>query len=183
MFLQARTAITITIVTIIAAGVLEAAAVPPLAPPPGKKLLHRRWDRLLKASVTSSGRVDYDRLRGKDAAELKAHLRELAGANPDRLGNKNETKAFWINAYNAVCVQTIIDHGVPDSVPHAAIFGTNIFTERTYRIAGKVRSLDDIEHGILRKRFKDNRVHAALVCGASSCPRLRPRLGRVGSKK
>ena len=82
--------------------------------------------------------------------------------------------AFWINAYNAICARTLIDHKLPADVPHAAFFGTNIFKKSTYRIAGKVRSLDDIEHGILRSKFKDARVHAALVCGASSCPRLRP---------
>ncbi|MEM7234256.1 MAG: DUF547 domain-containing protein, partial [Planctomycetota bacterium] len=78
-----------------------------------------------------------------------------------------------VNAYNALCVQKLIDHKLPKKVPNAVFFGANIFKESTYKVAGKVRSLDDIEHGILRQSFKDNRIHAALVCGASSCPRLR----------
>jgi hypothetical protein len=38
-------------------------------------------------------------------------------------------------------------------------------------IAGELLSLDDIEHGKIR-RFRDPRVHSALVCGSASCPTL-----------
>lgn len=34
-------------------------------------------------------------------------------------------------------------------------------------------SLDNIEHGTLRKKFDDPRIHFALVCASISCPRLR----------
>jgi hypothetical protein len=33
-------------------------------------------------------------------------------------------------------------------------------------------SLEDIEHGKIR-RFRDPRIHGALVCGSASCPTLR----------
>jgi hypothetical protein len=135
---------------------------------------HDRWDRLLKAHVTAEGWVDYEALAGKSARELKAYLRELAAADPAKLGGPKDEMAFWINAYNAICVQTLIDHGLPATVPHAKVIGANIFTEKKYEVAGEVRSLDGIEHGILRARFKEPRVHAAVVCGAESCPRLRP---------
>ncbi len=134
-----------------------------------------RWDRLLRANVTEDGWVDYEAIRSKSSADLKAIIHELGKVDVDRLRTVNERKAFWINAYNAITIQKLIDSGLPNEVPHAAFFGRNIFKERTYRVAGKIRSLDDIEHGILRKQFKDNRIHAALVCGASSCPRLHPK--------
>ena len=133
-----------------------------------------RWDRLLKANVTEDGWVDYEAIRRKSSADLKAIIHELQRIDVDRLGTANERKAFWINAYNAITTQKLIDSDLPDEVPHASFFGKNIFKERTYRVAGKIRSLDDIEHGILRKKFRDSRIHPALVCGASSCPRLRP---------
>jgi hypothetical protein len=135
---------------------------------------HGRWDKLLKANVSPEGWVDYQALRGRDARELRAYLGELAEAAPAQLDGTDDRKAFWINAYNATCVQALIDAGLPAEVPHAVVIGTNIFTQRSHRIAGSVRSLDDIEHGICRASFKDPRIHAALVCGASSCPRLRP---------
>ncbi len=132
------------------------------------------WDKLLRANVTPEGWVNYTQLRGKDAADLGAYLKIVAEADPAKLGDVNNQRAFWINAYNALCVQAMIDEGVPAEVPHARVFGTNIFTQRKRKVAGTVRSLDDIEHGILRKDLKDPRLHAALVCGARSCPRLRP---------
>lgn len=132
------------------------------------------WNKILKATVTEDGWVDYEAIRKTLSKDLKAYLDVLSNTSLKELKTDSEKKAFWINAYNALCVQTLIDSGLPKEVPHAAFFGKNNFTQRTYSIAGKIRSLDDIEHGILRKEFKDNRVHAALVCGASSCPRLRP---------
>jgi hypothetical protein len=139
-----------------------------------QKSLHERWDKLLKANVNPQGWIDYKSLGGKDAGELKAYLRELAAVTAAGLGGKNAQKAFWINAYNAVCVQTIIAEGIPAEVPHAYFFGANIFKLEKYKVAGKVRSLDEIEHEILRVKYPDSRIHASVVCGASSCPRLRP---------
>ncbi len=154
---------------------------PEAAPEKGQSFLHARWDGLLRKYVTEEGWVDYRRLRREGATELKSYLEQLARTNVAKLGNRDVQKAFWINAYNAICVQTLIDQKLPAEVPHAFFFGTNIFKLRTYQVAGKIRSLDDIEHGILRKKFKDQRIHAVVVCGASSCPRLRPE-AYTGSK-
>jgi hypothetical protein len=41
------------------------------------------------------------------------------------------------------------------------------------RINEDVISLDDIEHSILRPRFKDPRVHFAINCDSKGCPILR----------
>lgn len=132
---------------------------------------HARWSAILGATVSPSGWVDYAKLRSRYGAELRAYLSELASATESKV--RAEAQALWLNAYNAICVQTLIDHDLPKSVPHAKLFGKNIFTERHYQVAGGVRSLDEIEHDILRKRYPDPRLHAAIVCGASSCPRLR----------
>jgi hypothetical protein len=145
-------------------------------PPKRPEFSHALWDTLLKKYVNETGRVDYAGLRRNDSKILLQYLDQLSGADLSRIRDRRERIAFWTNAYNALCVQTLLAHGLPTSVPHSTFLGlgTNIFTERTYRIAGKVRSLDDIEHGILRKVYRDRRLHAALVCGARSCPRLRP---------
>jgi hypothetical protein len=135
---------------------------------------HSRWTEILEATVTGDGWVDYHAIRKSWSRELGLYLRDLGAATAKDLPTAAERKAFWINAYNALCVRKLLDSSLPAEVPHASFFGKNIFTERTYRVAGKIRSLDDIEHGILRERFGDNRIHAAIVCGASSCPRLRP---------
>lgn len=133
---------------------------------------HSRWNALLGRHVDERGWVDYAGLQ-RDEAELRAYLEELAAADPARLGSRAARMAFWINAYNALCAKKILDKDIPESVPKAIAFGANIFTEDDHVIAGEERSLDDIEHQILRPNFEDPRVHAAIVCAASSCPRLR----------
>jgi hypothetical protein len=39
-------------------------------------------------------------------------------------------------------------------------------------------SLDDIEHGVLRRELRDPRVHFALVCASRGCPPLRGTEGK-----
>ena len=41
------------------------------------------------------------------------------------------------------------------------------------RAAGRRLTLDDLNHGIIRKEFGESRTHFALVCAAISCPSLR----------
>ncbi len=49
---------------------------------------------------------------------------------------------------------------------------TKFFTSRQHTVAGQRLSQDDIEHEILRKRFKDPRIHFAVICASSGCPQL-----------
>jgi hypothetical protein len=135
---------------------------------------HSGWRELLKATVNEEGWVDYRQIRDEYESALNDYIDKLGRVDVNELKGDDEKKAFWINAYNALTIRTLLDEDLPGTVPHAAFFGKNIFKQEDYRIAGKVRSLNEIEHEILRKRFDDPRIHAALVCGASSCPRLRP---------
>ncbi len=132
------------------------------------------WDKFLKTYVDDQGWVDYAAIQKSGQTQLKNYLKRLSSASLSKFKTQAEQVSFWVNAYNAITIQKLLDHKLPKKVPNAVIFGKNIFKERTYKVAGKIRSLDDIEHGILRKKYKEPRVHAALVCGASSCPRLRP---------
>ena len=134
--------------------------------------LHQPWERLLTEYVSAAGWVDYVGLKRKDLKALDGYIAALGRTDVSKL-SRDGAKAFWINAYNAVCVRTLIARDLPKTVPHAVLFGANIFKEENYRIGGAVRSLDEIEHEILRPKFADPRIHAAIVCGASSCPRLR----------
>ncbi|MCL1599592.1 MAG: DUF547 domain-containing protein [Actinomycetia bacterium] len=82
-----------------------------------------------------------------------------------------EALAFWMNLYNAGALWTAAraydqDAGSVLRVPGA-------FTRPWASVAGRSLSLDDIEHGKIR-RFGDPRIHGALVCGSVSCPTLRP---------
>lgn len=126
------------------------------------------WDSILKQHVSSDGWIDYRGLRKKSLNTLNKYIASMSLTRLKLLKTSEIKKAFWINAYNAIVIKKIINRGIPGKVPLK-----NFFKEKTYKIAGKQISLDEIEHSILRIKYKDPRIHAALVCGASTCPRLR----------
>ncbi|MBK8557196.1 MAG: DUF547 domain-containing protein [Lewinellaceae bacterium] len=103
----------------------------------------------------------------------------------EQLNTDQRKRAFWINCYNAYFQLLRTESGLqpPD-----------IYRAKVIRIAGVHFSLDNLEHGILRRyRLKlglgylpnplasslvkklavkklDARIHFALNCGARSCP-------------
>lgn len=120
----------------------------------------------------------------ENSEALQKELAELAYPSLVGLENDTQKKAFWINIYNAY-YQLLRKDGFNKP---------KVYTERAIKIARQDFSLDDIEHGILRKNhhkyslgfFKklfarnvlkelavdrlDYRIHFALNCGAKSCP-------------
>jgi hypothetical protein len=47
------------------------------------------------------------------------------------------------------------------------------FQRRRHIAGGKPVSLDDIEHEVLRARFREPRIHFAINCGSNGCPPMR----------
>ena len=109
------------------------------------------------------GRVDYPTLADSavfaDFQNVAAALREF---DPATLRGREEQIAFWINIYNVLLIHCLIAYGARRSARDVR----GVFVRCAYNIGGLRYCLDDIEHGILR----GNRIHFALVCGASSCP-------------
>lgn len=129
---------------------------------------HAIWNEILQTYVDDDGLVAYRRLAAEARSPRQAYLAQLADTDPSTRPAK-EQMAFWINAYNAGDVTGILQGQSPESVVSRMRF----FRWYTVRIAGRDRTLDEIENEILRKRFCDPRIHTALVCGATGCPRLR----------
>lgn len=103
------------------------------------------------------------------AAALGGYRSALAEVDPDSLGPA-EALGYWLNLYNAGALLAASDAlaaGVTSVLRLPDAFG-----RRDVVVAGEALSLDDIEHGKIR-RFGDPRIHAALVCGSVSCPTLR----------
>jgi hypothetical protein len=149
-------------------------ATPPSAPTPAAAVsLHAEFDRILKARVRD-GLVDYAGLRTDDAKALQGYLAAMAAVTVDKLP-RAEQFAFYVNLYNAAMLQAVLDHTAKDPqwTPAAKEFG--VFKEQRVKLHSGTVSLDQIENEILRPRFKDHRVHVAIVCGARSCPPLLPR--------
>jgi hypothetical protein len=162
---------------------LTSAAVPPAlssASDPGSA--SSAYAEVLQQVVTPQGRVRYAALEA-DPAGLDAHLAAVASGDPSDLARRPEADrvAFWINAYNAITLKTIIDNypvqprglaGLrypPSSIRQIA----GAWSDRRWTVLGRKMSLDDIEHETLRRQFAEPRVHVALVCAALGCPPLR----------
>jgi len=129
---------------------------------------HGTWDALLRQYVDDEGRVAYRRLEAESGPTLSQYLTTLAGATPGALPPK-EQLAFWINAYNATIVAGVLQRYSAENALKRVFF----FKSYNRRIAAVDRTPDDIEHGIIRRQFREPRIHFALVCAATSCPPLR----------
>ena len=138
---------------------------------------HEIYDRLLKKNVTADGKVNYKTFI-KDTVELNKYLGLLSANAPDeKTWSKYEQMAYWINAYNAFTiklitkyypVKSIKDIGSSVQIP----FVNTPWDIKFIRIGKEKMDLNNIEHGQLRKKFDDPRVHMALVCASKSCPIL-----------
>lgn len=142
---------------------------------------HGWWGAVLKSRV-SGGRVDYRGLKD-DPYSLLEYLRQIGGTQQEsvRSWSRDEQLAFWLNAYNAAALRIVIERYPIRARWIASLrYPANsirqihaVFDKLTQRVAGKPRSLDEIEHGILRPEFREPRIHMALVCAAKGCPQLR----------
>ena len=139
------------------------------AEPNGWSFDHARLDALLRAHVDSTGLVDYAGL-SRESAALDAYLASLGSAPFEELG-RDEKLALLINAYNAFTLRLILDHRPVASIKD--IPSGKRWDDRRWMLAGETLSLDQIEHERIRPRFREPRIHFALVCAARSCPPLR----------
>jgi hypothetical protein len=139
---------------------------------------HGQWDSLLKKNVVvlEGGKASQFRYREVDRLALQSYLKTLSGVSEKEFKgwSQEEQMAFLINAYNAFTVEKILTR-YPDigSIwDFGKIFG-NPFKDEFFTLLGRKMSLDAIEHGILRKSYREPRVHYALNCASVSCPMLR----------
>jgi hypothetical protein len=122
------------------------------------------YGQVLARRVRSGG-VDYAAIQL--GGELSGFLAALAAAvePTSRAGRM----AFWINAYNGLTLHLVASHWPLQSIRD--LDGGEPWKKRRFVVAGRERTLDEIEHQILRP-LADPRVHGALVCAARGCPPL-----------
>jgi hypothetical protein len=146
---------------------------------------HAPWARLLEAHLEQGeggapNRFGYGALKAnsEDRAALRSYIASLEATDPGVL-SRDEAFAFWVNLYNALTVEVVIDHYPVASIRDIAIspglFSTGPWGKKLVTVAGRELSLDDIEHGILRPDFGDSRVHYAVNCASVGCPDLASR--------
>jgi hypothetical protein len=149
------------------------AVVAPLAaqmdyqPPPDLDPLHRPYDQMLDSYVRD-GIVYYHALK-VDRAKLDRYIASLG--SPSVVSalpqwDKPAQIAFWINAYNALALQTAVNHypSTMRQIPGAF--------EAKHMVGGKSVSLDQIENTILAG-YNDPRIYLVLGRSAMGSGRLR----------
>ncbi|MEX0694390.1 MAG: DUF547 domain-containing protein [Rhodospirillales bacterium] len=140
---------------------------------------HQLWDRFLKSYVKVDpgglNRFDYAAVDTGDRKVLQDYLGAL-GQTPVSSLNRGEQQAFWINLYNALTVQVVLDHypvkSIRDIDISPGLFSDGPWGKKLITIEGEPVSLDDVEHRILRPIWKDPRLHYAVNCASVGCPDL-----------
>jgi hypothetical protein len=127
--------------------------------------LHNTWDKLLHKYV-KDGIVDYKGF-ASDIKVLDGYLEQLEKENISGY-SPAEKLALWINAYNAFTVKLILNHYPIKSIRKIS----NPWGQPVWKVAGQTLSLDYIEHKILRREFREPRIHFAIVCASIGCPDL-----------
>jgi len=141
---------------------------------------HEAWNQLLRRNVVvleggKASQVRYDAM-AKERAALQGYLAGLSRVGEPEFDAwpKAEQMAFLINAYNAFMVEKVLTR-YPDigSIwDFGKLFG-NPFKDEFFTLLGRRASLDFIEHGVLRKRYREPRIHFAVNCASVGCPMLR----------
>ena len=142
---------------------------------------HEKWDaflsRYLSTHADGVNRVAYAKVTDEDRRMLEEYLSMLAGL-PISEYARDEQRAYWINLYNALTVDVVLDHypvaSIRDISISPGLFSIGPWKKKLVRIEGEELSLDDVEHRILRPIWKDPRIHYAVNCASLGCPNLMP---------
>lgn len=143
---------------------------------------HAAWGRLLQQQVVvlRGGRASQVRYAGLLAqrSDLQHYLRQLSSVSREGFKgfSRSQQMAFLINAYNAFTAELILTrYPRLASIKDLGNFLSSPWKQRWISLLGETVSLDDIEHGLLRKRgvYDDPRIHFAVNCASIGCPMLR----------
>lgn len=140
---------------------------------------HAPWDAFLRKYVKDDpaglNRVDYTGVTETDRKALDTYIGMLAARRVTSL-NRDEQRAYWINLYNALTVQVILDHypvkSIRDIDISPGLFSDGPWGKKLVTIEDHPVSLDDIEHRLLRPIWNDPRIHYAVNCASVGCPDL-----------
>ena len=140
---------------------------------------HSAWTAFLAAYVREGAdginRVAYGSVSEADRASLKSYIDSLQSL-PISDYTRREQLSYWINLYNALIVDVVLDHYPVDSIQDiklsGGLFSRGPWKEKLVVIEDKALSLNDIEHRILRPIWKDPRLHYAVNCASIGCPNL-----------
>jgi hypothetical protein len=137
---------------------------------------HRVWEEVLSEYVDEQGLVDYVGL-SRNPTTFESYILQIEEigprTNPELFPTENDRLAFYINAYNALTFKGVLSRGPEESSVWTGLISGYIFFEvMDIQIEGYRTTLKSLEDDIIRARFQDPRIHAAINCASISCPRL-----------
>lgn len=138
---------------------------------------HALFTKVLQSVATVNGPVttiNYKKLK-TSPNELNNYLMQLSAVNKKtfQTWSRQQQQAFLINAYNAFTLKLIIKHYPVKSIKKIGGFFSNPWKIKFFHLLEEETYLDHIEHGILRKKYNEPRVHFAVNCASIGCPALR----------
>ncbi|MBN4046426.1 DUF547 domain-containing protein [bacterium AH-315-P15] len=148
---------------------------------------HQAWDAFLETyrRVNNAGAVElaYRDVAPEDRVALDGYIEALS-LTPVGTLNRREQLAYWVNLYNALTVQLVLNHYPVDSIREiefgrsfvpSFLVGDGPWGEELVVVEGVPLSLDNIEQRILRPLFRDPRIHYVLTHAAMGSPDLMAR--------
>lgn len=118
------------------------------------------------SQYVANGQVAYQQIK-KEPGLLNQLVDQIENFSLESKSDKIK-KAFYINAYNILTIQQVVER-YPVKGPMQV---SGFFDQITHQVAGQKLTLDQLEKGILFKKHPDSRMHFALVCAAKGCPPL-----------
>ena len=142
---------------------------------------HSAYADFLARNVTTGSDgvnlIPYGRVTPADRSILDRYIEDLSALPISRYA-RAEQMAYWINLYNALTLQVVLEHypvrSIRDIDISPGLFSSGPWGKKLLMIEGETVSLDDIEHQILRPIWKDPRIHYAVNCASIGCPNLQP---------
>lgn len=138
---------------------------------------HAQWSDFLRKYIVTEGAssyVNYAEIQ-KSPSDLRAYLASLERVSNSEFQKfgENEQLAFLINAYNAFTIKLVLDYYPVSSIRDIKGDFATPWDKKFFSLLGTRRSLNELEHEIIRKKYNEPRIHFALVCAARGCPALK----------
>ncbi|HET6566029.1 MAG TPA: DUF547 domain-containing protein [Xanthomonadales bacterium] len=145
------------------------------------------YQQLVRKYAQEGGeQVDYAGWKDNaaDRAQLDEFVQLLAAVSPathpGQFPTRADERSYWINAYNALVLQAVLELWPLDSVRDVKVSfssrvipGKGFFYDREVVVGGQTTNLYNLEKQVLKSQ-RDPRLHFALNCASESCPVLRP---------
>ena len=120
-------------------------------------------------------RIAYGEVSPSDRVALDRYISSLAATEISGY-SRAEQFAYWVNLYNALTVQVVLQHypvaSIRDIDISPGLLSDGPWGKTMLTIEGNKIRLNDIEHRILRPIWGDPRIHYLLNCASVGCPNL-----------